>query len=139
MGKDSATAREAFIADWKKKLPYSFQAFTIEGLYQQGNGNSQAAESAYKTSLARNPQQPTVLNNLAWLTMESGDLDKALTLAKSAFELDPENPNILDSYGWIAYKAGDKSLALTKLEKALSLLPDNADIKAHLNTVKNAN
>ena len=139
MSKNSSSAREAFIADWKKKLPYSFQVFTIEGLYQQGNGNNQAAESAYNTSLARNPRQPAVLNNLAWLTMESGDLDKALALVKSAFELDPENPNILDSYGWIAYKAGDKSLALTKLEKASSLLPDNADIKAHLNTVKNAN
>lgn len=138
LDKDSDQAREKFLEEWKQRLPASFQVLTIEGLYRQSKGANAAAIEAYRRSLAINPRQPAVLNNLAWLQLEAGDLKNALQNASAAKTLSPDNPSILDTYGWIAFKNGDTGTALSALEQAARLLPENQEIADHLAQVRNA-
>lgn len=135
--KDNNTAeQQQFLTDWKNKLPKSFVAPYIEGMQYQTSGKANNAIEAYRKSLAINPNQPVVLNNIAWLLMEKGQFDEALRNGEKAAKLAPESASILDTYGWIAYKAGKKDLAITTLEKALANEPGNHEIQQHLDTVK---
>lgn len=136
--KDTTDTREKFLAEWKRKLPNSYQALTIEGLYRQETGQHREATDAYTRSLAINSRQSAVHNNLAWLLLESGDPKNALLHAKNAQEMNPENPSILDTFGWVAFKNGDTRTALANLEKAAKLLPDNQEIQTHLAQVRGA-
>ncbi len=138
MQKDPADAREKFLAEWQQRLPNSYQALTIEGLFRQENGRASDAINVYRKSLALNPRQSAVLNNLAWLLLEAGDLANAKKHADEARQLNPDNPSILDTYGWIAFRSGDKKSALEALEKAATLLPDNQEIAGHLAEVRKA-
>jgi tetratricopeptide (TPR) repeat protein len=55
-----------------------------------------AAVALYETSLERNPQQPAVMNNLAWVLRET-DLDRAHELAQGAVALAPDNKDLQDT------------------------------------------
>ena len=138
MDSESVEARTAFLQEWKQRLPGSFQAPTIEGLFLQAQGDSAGARTAYQRSLAINPRQPAVLNNLAWLQLEAGDKTSALQNATAAHQMSPDNASILDTYGWIAFKNGDKETAVKTLEQAAQLLPDNKEIADHLAQVRKA-
>ena len=59
-------------------------------------GQPEAAIALYETSLERNPQQPAVMNNLAWVLRET-DLDRAHELAQGAVALAPDNKDLLDT------------------------------------------
>jgi len=62
-----------------------------------------------------------VLNNLAWLAMENGQLDKALEYAETAYKLAPEVANVADTYGQILLKLDNKKAALEKSKEAFEL------------------
>ena len=128
--------QESFLADWLQQLPASIAALNISGVRKQESGHSEAAIKDYNASLAINNNQPVVLNNLAWLLMESNRIDEAYNTAEKAVGFAGNNPSILDTFGWIAFKAGKKEIALQHLEKALSLAPDNTEIKEHLAQIK---
>lgn len=130
--KASDAERSRFLAEWEQRLPQSHQVKTITGMYWQSQGKRTEAREAYRKSLALDPKQSAVLNNLAWLLLEENDPKGALQHARDARDLNPDNPSILDTYGWIALQNGDRATALEALEKAASLLPDNAEITSHL-------
>ncbi|WP_323750795.1 tetratricopeptide repeat protein [Marinobacter sp.] len=98
--------------------------------HQQLNQPNEAIEH-YQTLMDINPDNPLVLNNLAWLYYEQGD-DLATGLAQRAYELAPDNAAIADTYGWILFERGDLNRSLEALEKAHSLDPDSQDIAMHL-------
>ena len=88
---------------------------------------------AYRDALAIDPDNPLVLNNLAYLYAERGEkLEEAMGYAKKAVEADPDNPVFLDTLGWLYYKTGDYSKALEYIERALEHDPDEAEIYEHL-------
>lgn len=99
-------------------------------IHQQLNQPDEAIKR-YQALMEINPDNPLVLNNLAWLYYEQGD-KQATKLARRAFELAPENAAIADTYGWILFEAGDLNKSLEALEKAHSLDPDSQDIAMHL-------
>ncbi|MBJ6137704.1 tetratricopeptide repeat protein [Marinobacter litoralis] len=98
--------------------------------HQQLNQPDEAIKH-YQTLMRINPDNPLVLNNLAWLYYEKGD-EKASKLARKAFELAPDNAAIADTYGWILFEAGNLDESLKALEKAHSLDPKSQDIATHL-------
>jgi len=62
-----------------------------------------------------------ILNNAAWLSIEHGSLDDALTYSKAAFELAPKVVNVVDTYGMILLKHNKKGEALSHMAKAYEL------------------
>ncbi|WP_448565167.1 XrtA/PEP-CTERM system TPR-repeat protein PrsT [Thalassotalea ganghwensis] len=75
----------------------------------------------YIKLLETQPENIIVLNNLAWLSMDLGDLDQALNYAKRAYEIKPDLPNVVDTYGMVTFKQGDQLKAWKLLKKAYEL------------------
>ena len=74
---------------------------------------------------------PMILNNLAWLYQQIGNLPKARELAERAIGLAPANGQVADTLGWILLAQGDTKKALIHLEAASTAIPGNAEINYH--------
>ena len=70
-------------------------------------GNATGAMQLYEAALLRDPEHAMVLNNLAYLALESLEVDdRIVSMIESAWRLSPEDPNILDTVGWLRYLQG---------------------------------
>jgi tetratricopeptide (TPR) repeat protein len=93
----------------------------------------QDAEKDLKMALKLKPDQPLVLNYLAYTWVEAGvHQDEALAMLKRAVALRPEDGFIIDSLGWAYYRQGDFANAIKYLEQAVLLEPGEATINDHL-------
>lgn len=124
-----------FLNQWSAKNPKSPASFTLLGMELQETGQSKKAITAYEQSLAINPKNPLVLNNLAWLLFEAKS-SKAEEIAKLAYDLLPANAAIADTYGWILHNNEKKAEAIEILSKALALDPNAKEIQDHLAEAK---
>ena len=95
------------------------------------DGESTRAIPKYEQALDSQPNNPIVLNNLAWLYLERGD-STALSLAGKAYKNIPNNPAILDTYGWALVNFGKVEKGVELLEKAFKLVPNDDMILLHL-------
>ena len=107
--------------------------FYLAGLLQDSRDTG--AIEAYREILSRKPDHAFALNNLALLTLESGNPKEALRLAEKARLLEAGNGNILDTYGWLLFKNNDKKKSVPILQKAQSLVPKNPSVLYHLAVV----
>ena len=96
------------------------------------------ADSLYRELIAKYPNNPLYYNNLGYMWLEHGKLDKAEKYIKKAYELDPNDPYIIDSYAWLLYKKGkiDKAYKLSKI--AMRKAKKDREIKEHYKTIKRA-
>ncbi|MFL6861697.1 MAG: tetratricopeptide repeat protein [Allosphingosinicella sp.] len=74
----------------------------------------------------------TILNNLAWAYSESGDLDRAVPLARRAWSLDRDKPATADTLGWLLFKSGHRAEGLALLQQAARGAPSDSDIRRRL-------
>lgn len=79
----------------------------------------------------RFPNNPLVLNNLAWCYQQVNDA-RALATAEQAYKLASDSPGIMDTLGWVLVERGDTARALPLLQKAVSQAPNAAEIRYHL-------
>ena len=77
------------------------------------------------------PQNPILLNNLAWAANEVKD-PKALEYAEQALRLAPENPAIIDTVGTIQVDSGEVDAGLANLRRAVSIGPDLLPLQLNL-------
>lgn len=75
----------------------------------------------YEKIIINEPNNVIVLNNLSWLYLEKGELDKAQLHSKAAIDLAPENPNVIDTRGMVLLKAGKRLDAWKALSKAYEI------------------
>ncbi len=73
------------------------------------------------------PPHPAVLQLLALLQMQSGELDHAAAAARASLALRPDHGPTLLIAGDIARAAGDASAALPLHRRAMALMPGRAD------------
>lgn len=96
----------------------------VEALVGQGNvlvrkKRYKEAVPVFRAALALEPDNPRVLNNLAFCMLHGdGELLTALRHASKADQLDPENPLVLETLGSINLKLGDAESAARYLERA---------------------
>jgi len=91
-----------------------------------GQGNTLVQQHRYddaipifRAALAADPDNPRVLNNLAYCHLQTGtQLMTALRHANKAVQLDPTNPIILETLGSLNLKIGDAATAARHLEHA---------------------
>jgi len=106
----------------------------VDALLGQGNilvrkKKYAAAIPVFRAALALEPDNPKILNNLAYTMLRgNGELLVALRHATKAATLDPHNPLVLETLGSINLKVGDATAAAKYLEhawaRALKRSPD---------------
>jgi predicted Zn-dependent protease len=89
------------------------------------------ASSNFRMLVGAHPNDPFLLNNLAWSLAATND-PQALPIAEKAGALAPDNPSILDTLGWLLVEQGDADRGLTLIEKANRAAPDQMEIRLHL-------
>ena len=96
-------------------------------------GRIEAAEAELWNALQMAPDEPTLLNHLGYLWVDSGRrVEQGAELIARAFAADPRNANIQDSLGWAQYRRGQYETAVETLEQAVAKQPANAEINDHL-------
>ncbi|BBK35469.1 hypothetical protein STAQ_05470 [Allostella sp. ATCC 35155] len=91
------------------------------------------AEADFLKALELQPDQPYVLNYLAYSWVDRGlNLERSLAMLRKAVELRPEDGYIVDSLGWVMYRMGRFEEAVKELERAVELRPLDAVINDHL-------
>lgn len=91
------------------------------------------AEPDFLKALELRPDQPYVLNYLAYSWVEKGvHLERAKAMLERAVELRPNDGFIVDSLGWILLAQGDTIEAVKRLEHAVELEPQDPTINDHL-------
>ena len=85
----------------------------------------------YRVLLDAQPDNPALLNNLAWNMAQIKD-PKAIELAEKAYKLAPEQASIADTLGSLLVARGDMERGLELMKKASSLAPKDPMIKLNL-------
>ncbi len=100
-------------------------ALALIGMVEDGRNNRDAAVTAYKDALTRNPEATIGAiagNNLAWDYAEygKGNLDEGVRLAQGVVQKFPDEPGYADTLGWVYFKKGLYSAAVEQLQKAVN-------------------
>ena len=121
----------ALLETWLEKNPDdSATRFLYASALIRG-GDIPAAIQENETLLKTFPENPILLNDLAWLYGEIKD-ERAIPYAQRAHNLAPESPEITDTLGWLLVQNGDTGQGLELLRKAHAGAPDQHDIGYHL-------
>jgi tetratricopeptide (TPR) repeat protein len=105
----------------------------FRGIARERSKQWPLAEADFKKALELEPEQPYVMNYLAYSWVEQRQhLDEGFAMLKRAVELKPEDGFIVDSLGWAYYQQGQYDKAVEYLERAVELEPVDATINDHL-------
>jgi len=133
---EAAQAYDAAIARLRGVREHDWPVFYARGIARERSGDWQGAEADFLRALALEPNQPYVLNYLAYTWADQGvNLQRARGMLEGAMQQRPEDGNIADSLGWLLYRVGDLPGAVRQLERAVELEPRSATINDHLGDV----
>lgn len=107
--------------------------FYMRGIAFERAKNWPAAEQHFKRALELQPEQPDVLNYLAYTWVDKGvNVVEAERMLRRAVEQRPNSGHIVDSLGWAFFRLGRFAEAVPLLERAAELLPEDPVILDHL-------
>jgi tetratricopeptide (TPR) repeat protein len=113
--------------------PEDWQLFYYRGVAQERAKNWPPAEKDFQKALELSPDEPYVLNYLAYTWVERRErLDQALPMLEKAVSQRPEEGFIVDSLGWAHFMLGKYPEAVEELERAVSLAPTDPVLNDHL-------
>ncbi len=113
--------------------PEDWQLFYYRGVAQERAKNWTSAEKDFQKALELSPDEPYVLNYLAYSWVERRErLDEALPMLEKAVSQRPEEGFIIDSLGWAHFMLGRYPEAVEELERAVSLAPTDPVLNDHL-------
>ena len=130
---DAAKVYTVAIDRLGKFEPEDWQLFYYRGISYERAKQWPSAESDFKKALELSPDEPYVLNYLAYTWVERREnLDQAFQMLEKAVSQRPEEGFIIDSLGWAHYMLGRYPEAVTELERAVSLAPTDPVLNDHL-------
>lgn len=107
--------------------------FYARGIALHQSGRWAEAEADFRMALKLAPDQPLVLNYLAYSWIERGEhIDEALAMLQRAVDQRPDDGYIIDSLGWAYYRLGRYDQAVQVLEQALQFSPHEPTVYEHL-------
>ena len=111
----------------------------LAGIYSQA-GYFDKAEYYYRQALSLNPENPKLMNNLAYFLIDNNrNVNEGIEIINKVLKTDPYNYAFLSTKGWGLYKQGKYQDALVLLQKCDSLKPFyNHEILIHLEKAKKA-
>ncbi|HJT15402.1 MAG TPA: tetratricopeptide repeat protein [Dongiaceae bacterium] len=113
--------------------PEDWQLFYYRGISYERAKQWPPAEKDFQKALELSPDEPYVLNYLAYTWVERREnLDQALKMLEKAVSQRPEEGFIIDSLGWAHYMLGRYPEAVGELERAVALAPTDPVLNDHL-------
>jgi len=107
--------------------------FYERGISLERSNNWPLAEADFLHALELAPDEPDVLNYLAYSWTEQGkNLPRARKMLERAVEQRPNDGAVVDSLGWVVLHQGDVPGGLRLLEHAVELDPTDATVNYHL-------
>ena len=104
--------------------PADWRWFYFRGVAYERSKDWPPAEADFRKALELNPEQPQVLNYLAYTWADMGvNLEEARVMLEKAVSLAREDGHIADSLGWVYYRLGRYEDALRELERAIGKTP----------------
>jgi predicted Zn-dependent protease len=122
---------QARIQEWLKANPGDQAVGMYKAETDLANKQFKPAIAQMQDLLKRNPNNPLVLNNLAWAYQQDKD-PRALGTAEQAYKLSGDNPSVMDTLGWMLVEQGNTARGLPLLQKAGGIAPDAVEIHYHL-------
>ena len=131
--KEAGVAYTKYIDAIKTPKEQHWSIFYTRGIVYEQAKKWPLAEKDFLKALELRPDQPQVLNYLAYSWVDMGiNIKKARIMLERAVELRPYDGYIIDSLGWALYRMGDMPKAVEYLEKAVLLQTDDWAINDHL-------
>ncbi len=90
-----------------------------------------SASKHYRVLVDAQPNNPAMLNNLAWSSAQIKD-PKAIEYAEKAYKLAPDQAAVIDTLGGLLVEKGDMVRGLELMQKAVSLAPQSSVIRFNL-------
>jgi putative PEP-CTERM system TPR-repeat lipoprotein len=110
----------------QKLFPRDLMPTLVLATALESAGRTDAAIRQYRRAMELQPDDPRVLNNLAFAMVETnGNLDEALRLAERAVQRVPDQPAFVDTLGWIYVKKKMTASAVQVLNGVVKKQPDN--------------
>ncbi|MFA5238102.1 MAG: tetratricopeptide repeat protein [Phycisphaerae bacterium] len=106
------------------------------------NNYLKKAIAEYESLLAKMPNEPEILNNLAYMLAEANvRLTEAVEYSKKACEARPNNPGFLETYSYVLYKNGKLPEAAEFMQSALQQYEQDrisapSEVYEHLGMIK---
>lgn len=117
---------------WLNQHPDDLLAQMQLAQHYQQRGSSADSIQLYEKLAQSRPEDPIILNNLAWEYYSVGELELARGLAKRARALKPDSGDIADTLGMIFRSLGDYERGIEYLREAVALSPLDLEIQFHL-------
>ena len=112
-------------------IMYADILFRRGGSYER-IGNEKKADEDLLKSLEINPNEPHVLNYLAYSWLERNyKIDSAIEMLEQAYSQKKNDPYIIDSIGWAYYLTGEYVEAEKLLRKAVQIMPLDPIVNDH--------
>ncbi|MEG0539130.1 MAG: tetratricopeptide repeat protein, partial [Comamonas sp.] len=125
-------AMEKILRDIIQKHPDHHHAFNALGYsYAERNIRLPEAKELIETALQQAPNDPFILDSLAWVEFRMGNKDSALTLLEKAYAL-RNDVEIAAHLGEVLWSTGNQERARTVWRKALTQDADNETLRATL-------
>jgi len=120
-------------------LPESVIATNIADIYSDA-GIPDKAQKYYQQAISMEPENPDILNNLAWFLIETErNIGEGMKIIEKGLETDPDYYLYLGTKGWGLYKLGQYEEALTILNRAWDLKPIYSHVlRCHIQEVEEA-
>ncbi len=131
---DAADAYDAALARLPEpRQPRAWALLYARGMSRERAGRWPEAEADFLAALELSPEQPYVLNYLAYTWVDRGEnLARGKAMLERAVELRPNDGHILDSLGWALFRMGDFEGAVKWLERAIEFEARDAVVNDHL-------
>lgn len=116
---------------WVDKKDDRGARHVLASAYLSAKKNDDAIRESEKL-LAKEPANPVLLNNLAWLYQQKND-KRALEYGEKALKAAPKSAAVLDTLAWILVEQDhDPKRGVELLRKAHEIAPKQGDIHYHL-------
>ena len=130
---EALTAYNAAISMYEAQNNVRWQLYYARGIVHERLKIWPNADQDFRSALALNPDQASVLNYLGYSLIERGEkLDEAMEMITKAVEIEPNSGYIVDSLGWGKFRLGQYEEAVPDLERAAELMATDPIVNDHL-------
>jgi putative PEP-CTERM system TPR-repeat lipoprotein len=129
MGKPEEAA--SLTQKWLKEHPKDVPVRHYLGQQSLAKGDFKEAAAQYRAAVELEPENPALLNDLAWSLAEIKDA-KAIEYAERAYRIAPNNAAVANTYGWVLVQRGDMVQGIQLLRRAVDLDPTDAERRLYL-------